>query len=172
MSQIAHALAKAKEHTTAPFAVPGAPGQAVKPGVAPKIKNTQRTWVVLLSFVIVFGGLSMWYSGRFKLEPEGVGAGASAAPGVANPGSGAEMGTGSAASNPVNLEPVPHPEVQDRINALVISAVMPGQQPRIVLQGRVIAAGQPIDGTLVFSGIKDDRLLFTDTEGAVYARRY
>ncbi len=172
MSQIAQALAKAKERTTAPFAVPGAHGQAAKPAAAPKVKNTQRTWVILLSIVIVFGGLSMWYSGRYKLEPEAVDAGTNPGAATASSQTGAGAGAGATASNPANLEPVVRPEVQDAINALVISAVMPGQQPRIMLQGRVVAVGQPIDENVVFSGIKADRLLFTDTEGAVYTRRY
>jgi hypothetical protein len=172
MSQIAQALAKAKEHTTAPFAAPGSHAHAGKAVVAPKIKNTQRIWVVLLSFVIVFGGLSMWYSGRTKLEPEGVDAVANAGQGDANAMTGAGAGASASGSSARNLEPVARQDVQDAINALVISAVMPGQQPRIMLQGRVIEIGQPIDGTIVFSGIRADHLFFTDTVGVVYTRRY
>jgi hypothetical protein len=174
MSPIAQALAKAKEHTPAPFAVPGEHGHIAKPVAAPPIKSTQRTWVILLSFAVVFGGLSLWLSGRYKLEPDAGNAGVSSTP----DGSDAMTGTAAAATDtsspdPVNSGPVANPEVQEAINALVLSAVMPGQPPRIMLQGRVVAGGQPIDGTLlVFIGIKGDRLIFTDADGAVYTRRY
>lgn len=169
MSQIAHALAKAKERTgltTAPFA---APGQTGKPVAPVKVKNTQRIWVALLSIVIVVGGLSIWYSGRLSLEPEpAVTTPRPATSSTAKPA----VGNSTASPGPVVIEAQARPEIQDTINALVISAVMPGQQPRIILQGRVVNVGQPVDGTIIFSGIKADRLVFTDEEGATYLRRY
>lgn len=169
MSQIAHALAKAKERTgltTAPFAAPGQPG---KPAAPVKVKNTQRIWVALLSVVIVVGGLSIWYSGRLSVEPESV---ATSPRPVVNTTPKPGSGNSTASPGPVVIEAQARPEIQDTINALVISAVMPGQQPRIILQGRVVNVGQPVDGTIIFSGIKADRLVFTDEEGATYLRRY
>jgi hypothetical protein len=169
MSQIAQALAKAKERTgltTVPFGAPGQPGKPVAPV---KVKNTQRIWVALLSIVIVVGGLSIWYSGRLSLEADPVAT--NPGPVTANTTKPA-AGNATATINPVVIDPQARPEIQDTINALVISAVMPGQQPRIILQGRVVNVGQPVDGTIIFSGIKADRLLFTDEEGATYLRRY
>jgi hypothetical protein len=170
MSQIAQALAKAKERTgltTAPFA---APGQPVKPAAPVKVKNTQRIWVALLSVVIVVGGLSFWYSGRYSLETEPVISDARPDPSPVAKTTSGNSTTGS--TNPAVTDLQPRPEIQDIINSLAISAVMPGQQPRIMLQGRVVSVGQPVDGTIIFSGIKSERLVFTDEEGITYLRRY
>ncbi|MEY4487697.1 MAG: hypothetical protein RIQ79_205 [Verrucomicrobiota bacterium] len=49
---------------------------------------------------------------------------------------------------------------------------MPGSVPRMIMQGRVIKVGEPVEQNLIFSGIKDGNLLFTDQNGAVYTRRY
>lgn len=172
MSQIAQALAKAKERTgltTAPFAVPG---QGVKPSAPPQVKNNQRTWVVLLSIVVVVGGLSLWYSSGFGSSAPGGVSGGTAGDLASTTGAGA--GSNGTANSPRSgdMAPIPVPEIQDAINSLLISAVMPGEQPRIMFQGRVIGVGQPVDGNIIFAGIKSERLVFTDADGAVYLRRY
>lgn len=176
MSQIAQALSKAKERTgltAAPFMVPGAP--APKPVPTKPIPNTQRAWVVMLSIIMVVGGVAIWYSGVFSLDQfrsdDPVATTTSTATTQAtstNPATTTTTTgtTGTPAQTPVRTE------IQDMVNSLLISAVMPGDQPRIMLQGRVVGVGQPVDTDLTFSGLKGDRLLFTDRDGGVYTRRY
>jgi hypothetical protein len=165
MSQIANALHKAKERTgltSAPFMVPGHAPVIVVP---PKVKNVQHIWILLLSVVIVFGGLSMWYSGRFNLS------GTDSTP---PPATNQNQTTGSGTEKPTkpDTEPVSKSETQDIVNSLVISAVMPGSTPRIMMKGHVVSVGQEAESGLTFAGIQGDKLMFTDSGGATYTRRY
>jgi hypothetical protein len=66
----------------------------------------------------------------------------------------------------------PRAEVQAEVNALVFTAVMPGDRPRLMYKGRIVWAGDRVEGELVFAGIHDGRLVFNDARGAIYLRRY
>lgn len=200
MSQIAQALAKAKErtgHTTAPFMVPGS--VAVPPldteraaASAAAIKRAQlrqRFWIGLVVVALPLTVFICWIqirngsaasaaetatassSSAVAASPEAAGSGSLAGKGTgkviassggARPGADASRG-GTAAQNPETLQ---------LVGKLSISAVMPGDPPRIMLAGRVVLAGQPIEGGLVFAGIADGFLRFTDANGVVYTRHY
>lgn len=187
MSQIAQALAKAKErtgHTTAPFMVPGAAvpnhDSARAAAVAAALRRAQirqRFWIAVVVVALPLTGFICWTQMRPSTvplaksphvpAPPAAGAGSSAA--VVEPAVG---GSRSASSQSTSAAPAQSLEVIRQVNDLAISAVMPGDPARIMLAGRVVRAGQAIDSGLVFSGIVDGVLQFADTKGAVYTRHY
>jgi len=168
MSQIAQALLKAKEHTgltAAPFA---RKGQVPVPVVVPpQVKNTQRIWTISLSVVIILGVSTAWFSYRVNNAPEVTSE-------VNAPLANSALKEPANQADPAKVTGVmkPQTETQDLVNALVISAVMPGEVPRVMIQGSVFRAGQVVEGSLKFTGIKDDVMIFTDSNGVNYTRRY
>lgn len=177
MSHIAQALAKAKErtgHTTAPFMTPGGvlppPGMDRSAASAAAIRQAQkrqRFWLVLALVSLPLTAFIFWTQARslFASKPP-----ADTTVPVAKPVAAAPATT-PAVPVPV-VAPVPRPEIAQAVSSLAISAVMPGDPVRIMLAGRVIRAGQSIDGGLTFRGIADGQLQFTDASGALYTRRY
>lgn len=188
MSDIAQALAKAKERTgttTAPFMTPGmASGQPALPdrsaasaAALRKARNTRRFWAILVGISLPLTAFVLWS----RLKPEATpGPAAASAHSTTHAGSnstgpgGSATATSTAPRPPVtsNLPSTPRPEIATLVSALSISAVMPGDPPRIMLAGKVIRAGDIAEGELIFSGIADGQLRFTDSKGAVYTRRY
>jgi hypothetical protein len=200
MSKIAEALAKAKERTgttTAPFLT----GRSGPPGLPPptpgnkdallrKARRTQLFWLVLTSVAAVITGFVLWQRLAPEKRPATAPAGAQPAssPSTAHaPTSTAPVPTPSApaaahvaTTAPAGAQPAPAParaippnaELYNTINTLVISAVLPGAQPRLMHKGRIVQVGEPIEGELVFAGLQDGQLMFTDRRGAVYLRRY
>ena len=165
-SQIANALSKARERTgltSAPFMIPG---HAPKAAAIPKYKNTQRRWVIIMSIVMVVGGAFIWSSNQFGASEKPV----KEAPHAT--ASASVQGPAATPDAPQQSRPEPRAEIQDLVKSLVISAVMPGTVPRMIMQGRVIKVGEAVEQNLKFSGIKDGNLVFTDEFGAVYTRRY
>lgn len=190
MSKIAEALAKAKERTgttTAPFLVPGgvgasnpdAPEAKAKAKALRKARNTQLFWIILLSVSAVLTALVIW--NRLKTaallpsEPPVVAsdpAPAESPPIVAAPGP-VTPTSGPVSTVPVtNTAAAPRADLYNTVNALVITAVLPGESPRLMHQGRIVAVGEPVEGELVFRGVQDGKLVFQDRRGAVYLRRY
>ena len=193
MSQIAHALAKAKErtgHTTAPFMIPGtvpppAPADTARATAIRKARNTQRFWLILGVVAIPLIAAVIWMRLR-EIAPNPSAGDANVAliassesassPSVSggsgfertSPGSAPKSGTSAKTPAPV----APRTELIQLVAALPISAVMPGEPPRIMLAGRVVRAGQLAEGELTFAGIADGQLRFTDAKGAVYTRYY
>ena len=194
MSKIAEALVKAKERTgttIAPFFAAGSTGAPPPPPVDQakekalrKARNTQRFWVALLSVAAVLTLLVIW--NRLNSEaPHGapVAAAPSPAPSpAAKPEPAAHAQPAPATppkpeTTPLVLSPsassaAPRLEIYNVVNALVITAVLPGERPRLMYKGRIVAVGEPVEGELVFAGVQDERLVFNDRRGAIYTRRY
>lgn len=181
MSEIAQALAKAKERTgqtAAPFlgAGPSAPPFAADRSAASttalrQARNRQRFWLIVGLVALPLTGFIVWTQLRGLAAPPPASAphktNGELAAGSPPPTSPA----GSAASLPARA-PTPRPELTQAVANLAISAVTPGDPARIVVAGRVIRAGQNVDGGLTFAGIVDGHLHFTDAAGALYTRRY
>ncbi len=66
----------------------------------------------------------------------------------------------------------PGAELYRVVQGFVISAVLPGDQPRLMYQGRVVHVGDAMDADLLFAGIQDGQIVFNDRRGAIYVRRY
>lgn len=185
MSQIAHALAKAKErtgHTTAPFMVSGGslpPFDAARSAASAlalrKAKNRQRFWIILGVVALPLTGFVVWSQIRSAPEPVAVSTPtheSGRAEAVVAGATSSSAKTASSSSPSGASVAVQRSEVVQAVNSLPISAVMPGDPARIMLAGRVVRAGQAIDGGLTFSGLADGELRFTDAAGVVYTRRY
>ncbi len=84
----------------------------------------------------------------------------------------APVATPATADAPPAAPAAPRVEIQNAVNALVITAVLPGERPRLMYRGRIVAIGEPVAENLVFAGVRDGLLLFTDARGASYSRRY
>lgn len=188
MSQIAQALAKAKErtgHTTAPFMTPGStPGHPVASNGAataaakPKTRNPQIFWLIVGCVSLPLTGFVLWSqlgneapASAPALPPSASAEGSTTpaknapAPSSAKPAPRPSVATSGAT-------PTQRPEIAALVASLPISAVMPGDPPRIMLSGRVVRVGQIVDGELTFAGIADSQLRFTDAKGVVYTRYY
>lgn len=190
MSQIAQALAKAKERTgqtTAPFLVPGAAIPAIEAERAAasaaairSAKIRQRFWGAIIAVALPLTAFVVWTQFRSASKP---GSDSGRAPSGETAGEGTAHG--AAAHTTTTGAQTKHGgeapgagaqrlEVIQQVNSLAISAVMPGDPPRIMLAGRVVRAGQLIEGAggLTFTGIADGALRFTDSNGVVYTRYY
>ncbi len=167
-SQIANALSKARERTgltSAPFMTQGRVPKAV---VMPKYRNTQRTWVILMTVVMLITIAFIWSSNKLNTNESQV-----RQPRVKQQYPiVSESSTSPASEEPQPSRPEIKPEIEALIKSFMISAVMPGSVPRIIMQGRVIKVGETVERNLIFSGIKSGNLLFTDENGAVYNRHY
>ena len=191
MSKIAEALVKAKERTgttIAPFFTTGSAGTPALPPVDEakakalrKARNTQRFWVALLSVAAILTFLVIW--NRLHSDaPPGPSVANPPPPAAAKPESAPATQVPTAATPKVETpgrdpsaaasSAVPRIETYNAVNALVITAVLPGERPRLMYKGRIVAVGEPVEGELDFAGVQDDRLVFTDRRGAVYTRRY
>ena len=197
MSKIAEALAKAKERTgttTAPFltgAHPPGGGVPLDPAKADKLSRArmrQRFWIILLSIATVLTALLIWKQLKeVRAEPDS----SVAPPPPANPPSTG----GDAPSRPtpplpdpatpapplppaepaapaVNPAAAPRAELHTLVNNLAITAVLPGEKPRLMYKGRIVNVGETVENDLVFAGIREGRLVFIDSRGAPYSRRY
>lgn len=192
MSKIAAALAKAKERTgttTAPFLVgtPGGggllpPASGEKEALLRKARRTQRFWLILTSVVAVITTFLIWQ--RLTPDKSRATAVASSPPPLSAPASEpaapahAPLALPPPKNDPAGTTPAParvvppNAELYRTVNALVISAVLPGDQPRLMHKGRIVQIGDTVEGELVFAGIQDDQLVFNDRRGAIYVRRY
>ncbi len=197
MSEIANALAKAKERTgqtSAPFMVPGAAPVAIPPARAAaaaaairKARRTQRFWIILIAITLPATGLLVWSRLRPETAPEDAllksessAISPDPASGSSNHSLGSHGQSGAAASAAAQTltsassppTPAPRPDLITRVTSLSVTAVMPGDPPRIVIAGRIIRQGQALDADLTFSNVSDGQIIFTDARGAIYSRRY
>lgn len=196
MSEIANALAKAKERTgqtSAPFLVPGATPSGIDPTRAAaaaaaikKAKRQQAFWVILITIALPATGYIIWTRLRpEKTETVAVNAHPEPAlspiqPTVEVPvyptDSTVQTPSPGTPTQPVVTTPkpsvAPRADFMTRVANYAITAVMPGEPPRVVVSGKVVRVGQTVDADLTFAGISEGQLVFTDTRGAVYTRRY
>ncbi len=180
MSQIAQALAKAKERTgqtNAPFLSSGASASPVGQGrsitsqsALRQARNRQRLWLIVGLVALPLTGFVVWTQVRGLAAPSAASSSSLAAPAGTHPQSEASSNSSETTSPPKVA--APRPELVQAVANLAISAVTPGDPAKIVLGCRVIRAGQTIDGGLTFAGIADGQLHFTDAAGALYTRRY
>jgi hypothetical protein len=190
MSEIANALAKAKERTgqtSAPFLVPGAgpafmdPARAAAAAAAiKKARRTQRFWFILIALSLPATAYLVW--SRLRPETEPVVASADMTPADiqdlgTSPSTASTTGQNAPTSPTHSLvpaAPLPNPRADliTRVSALSVTAVMPGDPHRIVIAGRIIRQGQPLDADLTFANISNGQIVFNDARGAVYSRRY
>lgn len=172
MSQIAEALAKAKERTgKGVLAAPEGAASLSPDQVERDARRRQRLWVLVLAAALPLTGFVLWA----KLRDDTVVAPPAAPAATANAGTqagGPEWPSAPSPSAPAVQIPVQNPQTVQLVAGLAISAVMPGDPARIMLAGRVVRAGDAIDGGLVFSGVAEGQLRFTDANGVLYTRRY
>jgi hypothetical protein len=181
MSKIAQALAKATEstgHTTAPFltGLPPSepPGRETKEAELRKARLRWRFWRWLAFIAFPLTALILWLQfGDARRKPAG---------GV-KPDTKVEVASTTVKSTvPVSAAEAEAPEsssvtrsraeLQAQLQAMVFTALMPGARPRIVHQGRVIGTGDHVNEEFTFTGVEDGLLMFKDSTGAVYSRRY
>lgn len=187
-------------HTTAPF-MSGAPvaspeSLAKKEAALRRARRIQRFWMALSTVALVLTVIIIWT--RLDdvkpglVTPPSSGSGAQAAADTSRGGATpvALPAVPSSRVESVGDVPVavvlpsdkddagaadkvaPRVELQAEVNALVFSAVMPGERPRLMYKGRIVGAGDRVEGELVFAGVHDGRLVFNDARGAIYLRRY
>lgn len=182
MSKIAAALAKAKERTgttTAPFITDQVAQRAAlekaKQESLRKANKRQHRWIVLLSIAAMLTAGLFWE----KLKQPAV----TPPQVIPEPAPVKEPEPEPVQPPPLNLPPrdgaaatmaTPEPssDLYLSVNELVISAVLPGEKPRIMHQGRIINVGEKISGELVFAGVQDGQIVFNDQRGAIYLLRY
>lgn len=182
MSKIAEALAKAKErtgNTTAPFLPGQIPTETTrakaKQDTLRKAAHHERKWLILLSITALLAAALFWTNRDT----------ATAKPPRTTPGPAPIKSPEPEPSAPAALAlpprngaapafptPEPRTDTYRTVNELVISAVLPGEKPRIMHQGRIINAGEDITAELIFAGIQDGQIVFNDRRGAIYLRRY
>lgn len=176
MSNIAEALAKAKERTgttSAPFLLPNV-ARPVAPikndAVLRKARIHHGFWVALLSLALVGTAFVI----REKLNSvEAYGPGDTAAQTAGVPQENHGTGSPTAVSTPVARDlPATREDLYRTVNELVFTAVLPGEKPRLLYQGRIINIGEAVEGQLVFAGTHDGLIEFTDRRGARYTLRY
>ena len=197
MSEIANALAKAKERTgqtSAPFMVPGAASVAIDPARAAaaaaairKARRTQRFWFFLIAITLPATAVLVWTRLRPNPTSEITLPDSGLSPASTNSDAGSSSNTaenisqspGTTATTsqaqgttPTSHTPAPRPDLMTRVTALSVTAVMPGEPPRIVIAGRIIRPGQALDADLTFSTVSNGQIVFTDSRGAIYSRRY
>jgi hypothetical protein len=211
MSEIADALAKAKErtgHPSAEFLTGGEIGARLpsverKAALLKQARLRQRFWLVLSSVALVLTALLIGYRVveiREELAAEEMATVAVPVVAPAAVQSGPQVWTlespPPAVVNQVErmdhapvavvLPPVaentdgvhaahvvpPRADFQAQINGWSFAAVMPGERPRLMFQGRVVGVGQRVEGDIVFAGIQGEWLVFNDNRGAIYQRRY
>ena len=187
MSQIAQALAKAKErtgHTSVPFPSSGGslpPFQADRVATAAairKAKARQGFWLILALVALPLTGFVVWTQVRAlsagSPAPTATVAQSTTAakPTEAATTAPTDQDTAAAKNTTAVAAPVFRAESAQAVQALPISAVMPGDPARIMLAGRVVRAGEAVEGGFVFAGIAEGELRFTDARGTVYTRRY
>jgi hypothetical protein len=186
MSKIAEALAKAKERTgttTAPFLI-GQTGliaaqEKAKQEALRKARNHQRLWVALLSVAAVLTTVMLWTqfgASNAKQNAPMVAAAQQPAPAPAPPpepaGPPALVLPARNGAGPAAPAVEPRADTYRTVNELVITAVLPGEKPRLMYQGRIVNAGEPVGEELVFAGVQDGQVVFNDRRGAIYVRRY
>ncbi len=192
MSDIAQALAKAKErvgHTTAPFL---AGGPAVPVELNPKrdellrkARRQQRFWLTLGAIAIPLTAFILWINVTAKPEtskpapPPTVKVANSSTPPTSAPSTTETNSPATSTTRPAATiapppltSPVLRAEIAASVAAFAVSAVMAGETPRVVIDGRSYRAGETIQGEIRFVGVVDGQLHFVDSRGAIYARRF
>lgn len=182
MSQIAEALAKAKERTGKGVLVAPDGSAAMSPSMVERdARRRQRLWMLVLATALPLTGFVLWVKLRVDSTPSASppAAGSAAVAPAAGPkpqADGTERPASSGSRSPGASQAAPaltpDPQTVQLVAGLAISAVLPGDPARIMLGGRVVRAGDAIEGGLVFSGVADGQLRFTDANGMVYTRRY
>ena len=183
MSQIAQALAKAKERTgqtAAPFLAPGSPAPilpvdraAVSATALKQAKNRQRFWLLLAMVTLPLTGFVVWFQLRETVKVD------IAMPSVSLPaGQQTPALVQTEPAKQADLPPRPKPtaapraETTQAVANLAITMVTPGDPAKMMLDGRIIRAGETLESGLTFVGIVDGQLQFSDAAGALYSRRY
>jgi hypothetical protein len=172
MSDIIQALAKAKEragHPSPPFAAPGSSQVPTNRAfILGRARNTRRFWIILACVSLPLTAFVLW----MRLAEFGISIPSFTRPAThisSSPSSSASSGSRPA---PVVVEPLQDPTLAQTVARLPISAVLRGNPPRIMLGSKVVRVGELAEGELVFAGMVEDQLKFTDARGAVYLRRY
>jgi hypothetical protein len=200
MSEIVNALAKARErtgNTAAPF-MRAAAGRDISSGKPEKTfaRNWQAWRLAVCSVLVVVTAAVLLLRLRgdrlnpseATLAPENTGQPAahaqlraaeaqtlSLAPAVRQLAANPSAHPAAPVSVPSLAAPssaAPRPEIASLVASLPVSAVLPGAEPRFLLDGRVVHVGEKTDGELVFEGVSEGMLIFRDARGARYGRRY
>lgn len=186
MSKISEALAKAKERTgktLAPFSPGDRPHSPAREAALRQARRARRFWAVLLPLAVALTATLLWQrlgtqddepAPAASSDPQAPAAGpaspAGHAPVAPSPGAGTRPAP--ATTVPAGPAPAPRAELHRQVAALVITAVQPGEPPRLLYQGRVVPVGETVEGELVFAGLQDGQIVFRDRRGAAYLRRY
>lgn len=176
MSQIATALAKAKERpgTQAPFMVGANAGRSATAVAAKKRFSANIIWAIVLACSVGTAGTVYWMSRQTdetatakSADPE---AHAMPTTGPA-PANGTSVAPGTPTTPAAALARMTRNE--SAVRQLSISAVLPGEQPRIMANGKVYHVGDIIlPPEISFAGTDNGQLVFTDIAGNRFTRRF
>ncbi len=174
MSQIATALAKAKERpgTQAPF-MTGAPARPSAAAVAAKKRfSANIVWGIVLACSIGTAGTVFWMSRNTK--EVAVASAPSQVSDVIAPVSAPSPGVIAAGTPTTPAAALARmTRNESAVRQLSISAVLPGEQPRIMANGRVYHVGDIIlPPEISFAGTDNGQLVFTDLAGNRFTRRF
>lgn len=174
MSQIANALAKAKERpgTQAPF-MSGATTRPDATAVAARKRfSANIIWAVVLAGSIGTAGAVFWMSR--KTEASAATVAAVSVPDVIAPVAGTNAGVIAAGTPTTPAAALARmTRNESAVRQLSISAVLPGEQPRIMANGRVYYVGDIIlPPEISFAGTDNGQLVFTDLAGNRFIRRF
>ncbi len=170
MSQIATALAKAKERpvTQAPFMATATAARFTPP--VQRRFSVNALWGILLVLIVASAGALLWWT-RQADNPDQIVSPAPAAP--------AGAPAASPTANMVDTSRISPAAVAARITRnesavreLNISAVLPGDSPRIMANGRIYHVGDIVLPEISFAGTDAGQLVFTDQSGNRFTRRY
>jgi len=174
-SEIAKALAKAKEHIGHPSNLETAAFRQSKLAA----KNTKRFWIILTALAFPATAILLWT----RLGSPSVASVHPAEPAAVQPAPSEVTHPPAASVTPppeVVLPPSTElaesgdrkPELINVIASWTISAVIQGTPARIVVNNRIIRVGEAVDDQLTFIGISKGNLFFMDQNSATYCRRY
>lgn len=173
MSQIATALAKAKERpaTQAPFMVTAAANRFTPP--VPRHFSVNLIWGILLVMIVASAGALIWWTQRVD-APAHVASSVGSIPDATS----SDQIVGAARD--LTATPQISPAMmaaritrnESAVRELNISAVLPGDSPRIMANGRIYHVGDIVLPEISFAGTDAGQLVFTDRSGNRFTRRY
>jgi hypothetical protein len=175
MGKITQALVKAKERTgqtTAPFPLGDdalAKIQLDREKALRKARRSRIFWSILAPPALALTLFVLWSQIKEVRRPTGA---ASTPSVIVPPAAGVASPPPPNGKPPEDSAPKPSKALQDTVDDWIIGAVQSGENPRMIFEGRIIHIGDPVNDELTFAGVVGDEILFRDSVGSVYRRKY